>query len=288
MKQSRYVAIGLSIVLSIGVLASCRRGEPTADTSIGTATDAETTTPPGETLPPTAENSESVETTSAETPTSSDQSASTTINPPQSANLTAQQPDAEINVRSQPTVDSTAKGYGLVGDTVELLKSAEGEDGFTWYYLKFDESGTEGWIRGDFVDTGNTATSTTNAGYAVTIDSYTSDELFAVDSGGCGMSLKPVGREQFIFFNGLDTDSMWMKLDGTMTQFRKAAASGEEFYGQSTTQSFTSLDGAIEVDVTVQLGTEVGYEVINVESGTLRLENAEDVIEIPVEGDAGC
>ncbi len=300
MKHAQSAAIRLSIVLGILALMGCQRGEPTT-----------TANPAAETLPePTASSAEETATAASETTEAEPTDAGETpINPPQSASLTAQEANAEINVRSQPTVESTSTGYGLAGDAVKLLKTVDGDDGFAWYYVEFDEWEIEGWVRGDLIDTGSTATATetpeatttpntaanltddseTNGtAYAVTIDSYTSGELFAVDGGGCGMSLKPIGNDEFIFFNGIDDESMWMKLDGTMTQFRKTSASGEDFYGQSTTQSFTSIDEATQVDVSVQLGTEVGYEAVDVESGTLRLENAGEVVEIPVEGDAGC
>lgn len=291
MKQAQYIAIGLSVYLGMIGLSGCQQGQPTDEiVPAPDANDADS-----EPLAATSEATPPATAATSDTPSSTSPLPTDTteviINPPQAASLTAQEANSEINVRSQPTVDSTATGYGLVGDTVKLLKTADGTDGFAWYYAKFDESGAEGWIRGDFIKTEADATATadtSDGGYAVTIDGYTTDELFAVDSGGCGMSLKPVGNEQFVFFNGFETDSMWMKLDGTMTQFRKTSASGEEFYGQSTTQSFTSLDGAILVDVTVQRGAELGPEVIDVESGTLRLNNLNDVIEIPVEGDAGC
>jgi hypothetical protein len=81
----------------------------------------------------------------------------TAINPPQPAQLIASQPEAQINLRSEPTTDSEAKGYGLVGDSVELLRSTQASDG-TWYYVKFDQSQSEGWIRGDFINTAGVAT----------------------------------------------------------------------------------------------------------------------------------
>ncbi|MEL6381996.1 MAG: SH3 domain-containing protein [Cyanobacteria bacterium J06626_18] len=77
------------------------------------------------------------------------------IDPPQPAVLIAQQPDAQINLRSQPTTQSGEQGYGLVGDAVQLLQSANGDGGYTWYYVRFNSSGTEGWIRGDFINTEN-------------------------------------------------------------------------------------------------------------------------------------
>ena len=79
------------------------------------------------------------------------------VNPPQAAQLIAAQPEAQINLRSEPTTSSSAKGYGLVGDPVQLLRSAQASDG-TWYFVKFEESGAEGWIRGDFINTEGRAT----------------------------------------------------------------------------------------------------------------------------------
>ncbi|MEO1067966.1 MAG: SH3 domain-containing protein [Cyanobacteria bacterium J06638_6] len=78
---------------------------------------------------------------------------STPINPTRSAVLATQAEGSQINLRSQPTTQSTAQGYGLGGDQVTLLRLAEGEGGFSWYYVKFAESGAEGWVRGDFIDT---------------------------------------------------------------------------------------------------------------------------------------
>lgn len=77
---------------------------------------------------------------------------------PQSARLTSRDPDAQINVRSQPTTKSSAPSYGLPDDPVTLLKKAQGDDGYTWYYVKFDGSNTEGWIRGDFIDASGAVT----------------------------------------------------------------------------------------------------------------------------------
>ncbi|WOD40913.1 SH3 domain-containing protein [Nodosilinea sp. E11] len=81
----------------------------------------------------------------------------TAVNPPQAAQLIASQPGSQINLRSQPTTTSDARGYGLVGDPVQLLRSADRSDG-TWYFVKFETSGAEGWIRGDFINIAGRAT----------------------------------------------------------------------------------------------------------------------------------
>jgi hypothetical protein len=285
MKHSRVFSASLGILLGSGLLIGCgpREAEVTPTP----------TAPAGET-PPTNETPD--EDTAADTTDTTTEDADTTdsggvtsINPPKSANLTAQQANAQINLRSRPTTESTAKGYGLVGDPVELLRATEGEDNLTWYYVKFDESGAEGWIRGDFIRTAGT-TASLQQGANVDIDSFTTDELFGVGSGGCGMTLWPVGdRGEYLFFNGLPDTGMWMKLDGDMTEFRRTDASGPEFYGQAANQTFVSPSGQIEVNVTVDVGDRKGMEAVNIDQGTLRLAGpAGGVTEVAVEGDAGC
>jgi hypothetical protein len=91
-------------------------------------------------------------------PTAPQPATGTAINPPQTAQLIASQPESRINLRSQPTTSATARGYGIVGDSVQLLRSAQGSDG-TWYYVKFEQSRAEGWIRGDFINVGGQAAS---------------------------------------------------------------------------------------------------------------------------------
>ncbi len=78
---------------------------------------------------------------------------STPINPTRTAYLVTQGEGSQVNLRSQPTTQSSAQGYGLGGNQITLLRLAEGEGGFSWYYVKLAQSGTEGWVRGDFIDT---------------------------------------------------------------------------------------------------------------------------------------
>ncbi len=75
----------------------------------------------------------------------------TALNPPQPAQLISSEPGSRINLRSGPSTSTAAKGYGLMGDPVQLLRSAQGSDGL-WYYVKFEKSGAEGWVRSDFVN----------------------------------------------------------------------------------------------------------------------------------------
>ncbi|MBN8564773.1 MAG: SH3 domain-containing protein [Leptolyngbya sp. UWPOB_LEPTO1] len=66
------------------------------------------------------------------------------------ATLTAQDPNAQINVREDASPRSTAQHYGVVGDVVQVLGEKQGDDGQTWYQVKFP-SGAIGWVNGQFV-----------------------------------------------------------------------------------------------------------------------------------------
>ena len=68
-----------------------------------------------------------------------------------SARLTANDPGAQINVRTAPTTRANSPHYGVAGDWVEVLNSSDGGDGYIWYYVRFYQSGAEGWIRSDFL-----------------------------------------------------------------------------------------------------------------------------------------
>lgn len=73
--------------------------------------------------------------------------------------LVTTDPESLINVRRSPTVDSLApRFYGSPGDRVDVQYSTVGEDGYTWYYVRFEFDGSEGprfggagWVRGDLI-----------------------------------------------------------------------------------------------------------------------------------------
>lgn len=66
--------------------------------------------------------------------------------------LAAVNRDSLINVRQEPTTRSSVLYEGMVGDRIQILDSSRGrDDSRTWYLVKFDNSGTEGWVREDLV-----------------------------------------------------------------------------------------------------------------------------------------
>lgn len=159
-RLSSPLAIGLCVVgLTLG---GCNHGgKPETATSPGPEPTTESTpvaTDSPSTPAPTASPAPTPTASSAPTASPAPPAAGgTPINPPTSAQLIAQQPEAKINLRTQPDANSSAKGYGLVGDPVQLLRTATGTDGHEWYYVKFEQSGAEGWIRSDFINTSGRA-----------------------------------------------------------------------------------------------------------------------------------
>ncbi|NET39351.1 MAG: DUF2927 domain-containing protein [Cyanothece sp. SIO1E1] len=69
----------------------------------------------------------------------------------QPAALTARNPDSWINIRSAPTTNAAINGSGWVGARGQILEVTQGRDGYTWYYVRFNQLNNEGWVRGDLV-----------------------------------------------------------------------------------------------------------------------------------------
>jgi hypothetical protein len=275
---------GLTVALLI-MVASCGGRAPTS-TAPSTPAFGNPTVPAQATSPDQKAGSaddQPVPAQANQTPASPAQITTAPVDPPQSAVLTAADAQAQINLRSQPNVDSSANGYGLVGDAVLLLKTAADGGEVPWYYVKFEGSGAEGWIRGDFINANGQMAAN------LQVDTYTIDDLFTVSEAGCGMVLsRPSDRDgSFIFANGLEPNDTWMRINGTMTRFRRTNASGESFYGQTTRQQFTSVDGSLQVDLTITPGAQ-DYEVIDIPDGTLTIRQGEAQQTFSVVGDAGC
>ena len=65
--------------------------------------------------------------------------------------LIAQDSKTQINVRAGAGLNFPSRHYGVVGDQVIIMNSVRGEDGSTWYQIKFPISGADGWVRNDFI-----------------------------------------------------------------------------------------------------------------------------------------
>jgi Bacterial SH3 domain len=95
-------------------------------------------------------NEETTEKTTEETTSSSgEQSTSSTT---KQAILTSKNPRSRINVRDDASTSAKARHYGFAGDAVTIIDEATGDNGNTWYKVKFVKSGAEGWVSGDFVN----------------------------------------------------------------------------------------------------------------------------------------
>jgi hypothetical protein len=123
------------------------------------------------------------------------------------------------------------------------------------------------------------------------VDTFTIDELFAANSGGCGMSLQKKsakGTRNFVFFNGISPNSMVMKINGKMTKFKLVESTGNDFYGQKNFQTFISEDQAVEVRVAVVQGSAGEIESLGIDTGVMLIKVDGSFQQLEVVGDAGC
>ncbi|MFQ3627037.1 MAG: hypothetical protein SNJ81_05635 [Cyanobacteriota bacterium] len=81
---------------------------------------------------------------------------------------------------------------------------------------------------------------------------------------------------------------MRMLIDGKRLEFSRVDGSGQDFYGQKTTQTFRSAEGTITASVMVTLGEQGDIENVAIADGTIQIERAGATVEVPVVGDAGC
>ena len=73
----------------------------------------------------------------------------------QTAILATNNPTSQINLRLAPTTQSEAVDFGNPGDRILIRNQTKGTDGYIWYYVKLQESGVTGWVRGDLITTQN-------------------------------------------------------------------------------------------------------------------------------------
>lgn len=122
-------------------------------------------------------------------------------------------------------------------------------------------------------------------------ETFTRDELFKQDEGGCGMTLweqqNDARSNQFLFAKNIQDDLALMKVDGQFIRLRRTNVSGEEFYGNQTSQTFVSEDGTIQVQTEVTLG-ERGNESVELNNGTLQVTRNGQAVKLFVKGSAGC
>ena len=66
--------------------------------------------------------------------------------------LFASEPSAIINIRSRPTVGSSAIHLARPGDRITVVEEILGRDRMPWYFIQLDSDDVAGWVRGDLVN----------------------------------------------------------------------------------------------------------------------------------------
>lgn len=80
-----------------------------------------------------------------------DTSPSTTTQLSGQGVLVARDDGATINIRSGPGKTYRNLHYGIRGDNVTFLSLDKASDGDTWYQIRFNISGADGWVHQDFI-----------------------------------------------------------------------------------------------------------------------------------------
>lgn len=141
------------------------------------------------------------------------------------------------------------------------------------------------------------APSDTDTQATIDIGGFTLDEIYDLGAAGCGMTLwrtaaqdAAPGERTFILVNGMEENSMLMKLNDEVMRFRRTEHSGEEFFGQYPEQTFANETRGVQVQVSVDAGSREASEgeVITISSGTVTVTMGGEVVDIPVVGDVGC
>ncbi|MBD1911515.1 MULTISPECIES: hypothetical protein [unclassified Leptolyngbya] len=130
---------------------------------------------------------------------------------------------------------------------------------------------------------------------SIKLGSFSFNEIYEIGAAGCGMTLwtneenaKPSGDRRFTLLSGLDENSTLMKINDEVVRFRRTEASGDTFYGQFTSQTFSNEEKGITVHVDVTQGQPGEIESLSIPSGTIKVELNGESVEVPVIGDAGC
>lgn len=126
---------------------------------------------------------------------------------------------------------------------------------------------------------------------------YTFDELLAAgEEGGCGMVMLAPNTNPYqdgiYFFRGIGRGSQaapgYIEISDEIVALAQVSASGEEFYGQQTSQTFESENGAVTLQVDVTLGAAGEIESVDFAEGKLTLTSDGQSETYVAEGSAGC
>jgi len=131
------------------------------------------------------------------------------------------------------------------------------------------------------------------AAIAPQVEEFTLEEVESDDIYGCGLAVwQPDSPDQpnFILVATLgEPVSMWMKIDGEIVRFEGLSAYPQEQPGTQFYQTFESLEGEIQVGLEGRFAEQrADVEAIAIQDGIVRVEQAEQVVEIPVAGVQGC
>lgn len=179
MRSRRLIGGGIAALLLLAIVGTCRQRTASFDS-----------TQPLSGSPPTITAAEEPGLAVVDAPNRPRPATATAGQNPDgreiSATITAEDPAAEVNVRLQPSADSEPIGYARVGDAVIVERSQAAEDGYTWYYVQFQQATMKGWVRSDLLDIPPTPNTSSTVTKTNSVPKAQSDALKQALDENCG------------------------------------------------------------------------------------------------------
>ncbi|NEQ99357.1 MAG: SH3 domain-containing protein [Cyanothece sp. SIO2G6] len=159
--------------------------------------------------------------------------------------LMTQDVGSRVNVRSQPTTQAPIVHQGMTGDRLQTLQEAQGDDGFIWYEVRFEDASIQGWVRSDLLQLGTHETPIRTGNYWV---------------GPVGMGLE-VTDTQYRFYDEMGNRE-WEAIATLQSVMDGVVLYGDEYWCHSELPPPELLPGQ---PPTITQCTENGWEWLKLE-----------------------
>ncbi|MBD1913717.1 DUF2927 domain-containing protein [Leptolyngbya sp. FACHB-16] len=118
----------------------------------------------------------------------------------QQATISPRDGSSVVDLRSAPAGAGRVFGQGRSGDSGEIVDEHQGDDGYTWYFIRFPNMTRGAWVRSDTVSLGNAGAASTPPSSGVAVPQASRDPLpnqpgTTAPSGGLSAHLEPSSNQ---------------------------------------------------------------------------------------------
>jgi|GEM_PF-2780390 len=111
-----------------------------------------------------------------------------------------------INIRTSASTDAPVQEAGESGESVQILSSSSGNDGYTWYNVQ-TASGISGWVRGDLISANSISSDTAGSTAQPSPTASASGGLAATPTPGASPESTPSAARQSSVLTASDPDA---------------------------------------------------------------------------------